>query len=97
MSPQQSNLSLSESLNQERKRTYLVNEVSCKQMVRGGVLGPRVMISYRLNQSDTERAGGLVSRILTNERTSLKDDILQALVLISFNMPSVQHRSTYIQ
>ena len=66
-------------------------------MVRGGVLGPRAMISYRLNQSDTERAGGLVSRILTKERTSLKDDILQALVFISFNMPSVQQRSTYIQ
>ena len=52
------------------------------------------MISYRLNQSDTERAGGLVSRILTKERTSLNDDILQALVFISFNMPSVQYQGS---
>ena len=37
------------------------------------------MIAYRLNQSDTERSGGFVSRILKKERTLLDDDILQAL------------------
>ena len=41
-----------------------------------------------------ERAGGLVSRSLTKERTSLNNNILQALVFISFNMPSVQYQGS---
>ena len=45
------------------------------------------MISYRTNQSDTERAGGKVSRTLTSERTLLKDDAVGALTFLSSNLP----------
>ena len=45
------------------------------------------MITYRFQQSDTERTGGILTAVLTKQRTLMKDDILEALVFLAQNLP----------
>ena len=44
------------------------------------------MVSYRFNQSDTERAGSVMNRTKSKERTLLKDDVYEALVFLATNL-----------
>ena len=49
------------------------------------------MISYRFHQCDTERSGGSLSRILSAQRTLLKDDLVNALVFLFESVPGIHN------
>jgi hypothetical protein len=45
------------------------------------------MIAYRVNQSDTERVGGKLSRILCAERSLLDNEMVDMLTFLAQNLP----------
>ena len=47
------------------------------------------MIAYRVNQSDTERVGGKLSRILCAERSLLDDEMVDMLTFLAQNLPPI--------
>ena len=47
------------------------------------------LISSRKHQSDTERSGGRFSAIMVPGRSSLGDDIIEALVFLAVNLPEL--------
>ena len=46
------------------------------------------MIAFRVHSCDTERSGGVLSKILTRFRKGTKDDLLISLVFLRESLPA---------